>query len=357
MSLDLRDQLARYGSQLREERVELAVEEVIWRGAKPVLGKKGQGVPGYPGTRPWLVGAAAFLIVVLVGAIQILQTDQPASSSDYGELVASMWEHHDAPGSFADGWLYLYADGRLLWERWTEAADPLPPELVAEGRVPGWKEERLSPKGVELIRSEIIATGLFDPDRPHPETDSAIWHYIQVRNGDRLVYFNGEAPELFERLAGLWSWLPADAWEDPEAKPFMPSRYAVCMQGEVVGAIDPTDHLQALPGAVREILAATSRLYVSEIGNRDPATMMPLDPDRMMFPETTGYCYDMTTEEARILEATLDEGGVERVAGRDDAIYIVSGSLPEPDEYPAFDAITLTFWPMLPHGVPAFTGA
>jgi hypothetical protein len=139
--------------------------------------------------------------------------------------------------------------------------------------VPGWKEELLSPEAVELIRSEIIATGLFDPDRPPPEPDSAIWHYIQVRNGDRLVYFNGEAPELFERLAGLWSWLPADAWEDPEAKPFMPRRYAVCMQGEFVGAIDPTDQLQTLPRPVRDILGAASRLHVSEIANRDPATL------------------------------------------------------------------------------------
>jgi hypothetical protein len=38
-------------------------------------------------------------------------------------------------------------------------------------------------------------------------------------------------------------------------------------------------------------------------------------------------------------------------------VYIVSGSLPEPETYPAFDAVTLTFWPMLSHGVPAFTGA
>jgi hypothetical protein len=303
-----------------------------------------------------LVGAAAFLIVILVGAIQVLQTDQPASPPDNGELVASMWEHHDAPGVFADGWLYLYTDGRLLWQRWTEAADPLPPELAAEGRAPGWKEERLTPEGVELIRSEIIATGLFDPDRPPPEPGSGLWHYIQVRNGGRLVYFNGEAPELFERLAGLWSWLPADAWEDPDAKAFVPSRYAVCMQNEF-GATDPTEHLQALPTAARDILAATSQLHMSEIGQRDPASLFPFDPDSMGYPELVGFCYDMTTEEARTLAAALDDGGVERVSDRDPVIYIVSGSLPEPDEYPAFDAITLEFWPMLPHGVPAFTGA
>jgi hypothetical protein len=103
VSLDLRDQLARYGGQLREKRVEVDVEEVIWRSAEPVLGEQGRGVTGYPGARPWLVGAAVLLIVVLVGAIQALQTDQLASPPDYGELVASMWEHHDAPGSFADG--------------------------------------------------------------------------------------------------------------------------------------------------------------------------------------------------------------------------------------------------------------
>lgn len=57
------------------------------------------------------------------------------STPETGQLVASMWEHIRAIGSFGNGWLYLYADGRLIWER----LDPNP--------TGGWLEQRLTPKG------------------------------------------------------------------------------------------------------------------------------------------------------------------------------------------------------------------
>jgi len=93
VSLDLSSQLARYGSQLREGRDQLDLEEVIWRGDQPPVGHRGRSAPGRPWARPWVIGAVAFLAVVLGGSIQILLSDRggspedtvpPADSSDLG---------------------------------------------------------------------------------------------------------------------------------------------------------------------------------------------------------------------------------------------------------------------------------
>jgi hypothetical protein len=267
------------------------------------------------------------------------------STPENGELVASMWEHIGAPGSFGNGWLYLYADGRLIWDQ----ADPNP--------TGGWLEQRLTPEGVELIRSEIIATGLFDPDQPPPAPNGGFPRevnggHVQVRNGDQLVYVNRVVHELFERLAELWSWMPAGAWEDTEAKAYVPSRYAVCMHGATVAPTGGSDHLSSLPAAARDLLAGARQLHMDELIGVDPAGFAWLKG-------STEYCYDITTEDARSLATTLEDGGIDELPGRptydgSEVTYLLSVSL---EEYNGNPGITLTVWPMLPHGVPAFTGA
>lgn len=64
-------------------------------------------------------------------------------------------------------------------------------------------ERRLTPEGAELIRSELIGTGLFDFAQPPPSEDLQ-WSYIQVRNGDELVYVNEFGTEVSERLGAPW---------------------------------------------------------------------------------------------------------------------------------------------------------
>jgi hypothetical protein len=78
----------------------------------------------------------------------------------------------------------------------------------------------------------------------------------------------------------------------------------------------------------------------------------------MRFLDPTGYCYDLTTEEARNLATRLTKGGVEMAAGREsEGIYIVSKP-PGDDRSDPWNGWTLfILWPMLPHGVPALTGA
>jgi hypothetical protein len=251
------------------------------------------------------------------------------STPETGELVASMWEHISQRTTLGNGWLYLYEDGRLIVLKWDGNPDP----------TDGWVEQRLTAEGVELIRTELATTGLFDPDQATLDRPGGRYgaSYVQVRNGDKLVYIAGE--ELRRRLGDLWSWLPADAWEDTEAKPFVPSRYAACMQSAgYPRPIDPTDHLPRLPAASRDLLAGARPLHGDELVNLDPAGMESL--------ESTAYCYVLTTEEAREFASTLAEGGVELLRDRDDGIV-----------FNLLEDTWLDLWPMLPHGVPAFTGA
>ena len=269
------------------------------------------------------------------------------STPENGELVASMWEHIGAPGSFGNGWIYLYADGRLIWAQ----ADPNP--------TVGWLEQRLTPEGVELIRSEIIATGLFDPDQPPPASNDGFPRHVnggsvQVRNGDQLIYVNRVVPELFERLAELWSWLPDGAWEDTEAMAYVPSRYAVCMDdGGNVASSDASDQLSALPEAARDLLAGARQLQMDALVGVDPAGFAWLEG-------SAEYCFDIATEEARSLATTLDDAGIEELPHRwydgSEVTYLFAVSLEEYNNDP-FNRTTLTIWPMLPHGVPAFIGA
>ena len=271
------------------------------------------------------------------------------SAPETGELVASMWEHEGAPGSFGNGWLYLYADGRLIWEE----LDPNP------NPTSGWLEQRLTAEGVAVIRSQIIATELFDPDQPPPEPNDG-WPRevnggtIQVRNGGQLVYVNRVVPELMERLAELWSWLPDRAWEDAEAKAYVPSRYAVCIYSGFDNTPTGTSgHLSELPAASRGLLAGARQLHLESLVAVDPAGFHGAE-------DSTEYCFDLPTEEARNLAITLDEAGVEeplRVQYSGSAVFYEFSELRNEDSAAGFNGITLSLWPVLPHGVPAFTGA
>ena len=80
----------------------------------------------------------------------------------------------------------MYADGRLIWLR--EHSDL--PE-AANRWSSGFLEQRLTPEGVELLRSEIVSTGLFGHDQP-PLGSTPAHRVIQVRIGDRLVRVRGE---------------------------------------------------------------------------------------------------------------------------------------------------------------------
>ena len=68
------------------------------------------------------------------------------SAPESGELVIQYWIDPDGiKGGFAGGQGWVYADGRLITLRNN-----------------GFLEQRLTPEGVELLRSAIVSTGRFD---------------------------------------------------------------------------------------------------------------------------------------------------------------------------------------------------
>lgn len=139
-----------------------------------------------------------------------------------------------------------------------------------------------------------------------------------------------------------------EAWIDAESTAYVPSRYAACFD-DGSGPVDTSEYLSQLPKAPRDLLASARRLALSGLVEIDSASTA-------WAKDSTAFCFDLATEEARMLVMALDEAGVEAIddGARDE--YLVSGSLPEPEDYPEFNATVLSFVPILPHGVPAFTG-
>ena len=349
-----------------EDVIQAATVASIPIGEGPVRPLEIRPVPGE--RRRWLVASASALAVVVVVMVPLLlstgsdEVDPGNTRFDgvttaftpTGELVASMYQHVRVGGSFGDSWLYLYADGRLIWMRSDQARWDCAPtcDSPVTDLTNGWFEQRLTPEGVSLIRSVIVATGLFDTEDQGPRAD---FGYIQVRNQDRLV-FQGRVPELSEQLAQLWKWLPASVWDEAEPKTFVASGHAVCVHvGGYVEPVDPEGHLAELPAEARTLLANAALLRMADLIAIDPAGFggAPLFSDPSGADGPPGYCFDVSTDDARSLTEILDDAGVQRVS---ETGYLVSGAAVDSSGAVGPDAVTLGIWPMLPHGVPAFTG-
>ena len=232
------------------------------------------------------------------------------STPENGELVVGLF----GVTGHGETAIYVYADGRLISHRHRDVEGVTPIST-------GYLVQRLTPEGVELLRAEVLSSGLFEE---YHEVDG-IPCAIQVRNGDRLgsVACSGSqepTPEqigwdiwLRERLADPAKWLPPSAWEDQAHTPYVPSRYRICLYRTGV-----------LPEAAAEVLAEGT------------PTTLPYDPD--------ASCTELSTEQARLLAAALDETGARR------------GSEGEPEfDYGLVDAAgkdagNIMFTPYLPHG-------
>jgi hypothetical protein len=57
----------------------------------------------------------------------------------------------------------LYADGRLILQKWTPAGAPLIIPKGANALTTGYVQQRLTPRGARLLRSRIVATGHLQP--------------------------------------------------------------------------------------------------------------------------------------------------------------------------------------------------
>jgi hypothetical protein len=257
-----------------------------------------------------------------VGFIGLPPEGAIPSTPERGELVLRFYGGAARGGPGTEIW--VYADGRLIWQQ--EAGLP----YGANSRFTGYLEQRLTPEGAELMRSEALSTGLFetglfeknlalDPDIGAGPCRSI--SVIDVRNGDRLVRLTyvvkvrcgqlvmGElqpatreqaaaVARLDRRLADPASWLPEYAWKDQEIRAYVPSRYAICG-----GGYDPSIPPEAEPPQVT----------TSEIVDQLPGPVKALiHADGRVIPTGWGPCYEVTTEEARAIVRALDDAGIER---------------------------------------------
>jgi hypothetical protein len=274
------------------------------------------------------------------------------STPESAELIVSAWSVHAG----ARTRLWAYGDGRLIWQReFIHRRADLPES--ANGRSSGFLEQRLTPEGVELLRSRIISTGLFAEDLElsfHGSQPAACANFIRVRDGDRLVrvtWFGFRCPRakgaqtatpgqasalqrLVARLADLTAWLPAGAWKDRKIRAYVPSRYAI-QYGAQPQSLEASRILALLPAPARELLRAKDRTRTRGFYG------FAGGPMRVVY----GYSSAVTTKEARALAATLDDAGIKR--GQEGA-YALSYSGKAPG--PRGNTFSITFEPILPHG-------
>jgi hypothetical protein len=285
-------------------------------------------------------------VVLDKGFIGLPPVGATPSAPKSGELVIQYWFDTEdiEPADGGRGW--VYADGRLITLR--EKSDL--PE-AANPWSSGFLEQRLTPEGVELLRSEIVSTGLFEHHEP-AGGESSPHNVIQVRIGDRLVRAqakgaaaSGEFPKrLRERLADPASWLPASAWANRQIRAYVASTYAITYGGHFQ-TVERSRILPLLPAPAEDLLR-----------DKD-AVLLPGFMGGAGFPRTsvTRYVSELTTEEARALAQALDDSGLKQQTPADQLAYRfeipgTSVDLPPPAKGPVPNAIFIAFEPYLPHG-------
>jgi hypothetical protein len=264
-------------------------------------------------------------VVLHKGFVGLPPVGATPSAPESGELVIQYrFDTEDLePADGARGW--VYADGRLITLRHK------------------FLEQRLTPEGVELLRSEIVSTGLFEHHQP-ARFDASPHNVIQVRIGDRLIRVQASFPKrLRERLADPEAWLPASAWEDRQIRAYVASRYAIYYGGQLQ-TIERSRLLPLLPAAAEDLLRAKEA--VPRRGFTGSASFkIPI----------TRYVSDLTTEEARALARALDDAGLKEKTPEAELAYLfeipgTSVYLPPPNKGRVRNAVFIGFEPYLPHG-------
>jgi hypothetical protein len=178
------------------------------------------------------------------------------STPETGELIAD-YQH---PGI---GWVYVYADGRVLWSF-----------------LGSTYERRLSSAGVDLLRSGAIEPGVF----------------------------------LRQCLACTKPLLPAGSWADTEIRQYVPSRYAMCHFE--LNRFQPSRFLDRLPSFAQELLRGKEQplgftdTIVDAGGPAQPELLPRID------------CWEVTTGDARALDEVLSVAGFEEWRSTPDGVVV-----------------------------------
>ena len=265
-----------------------------------------------------------------VGFIGLPPEGAAPSTPDNAELVVHLYGGTTAGPRTR---MYVYTDGRLISSREAHLAEIPFHEGAADPRPTSYLVQRLTPEGVEMLRSEVISSGHFESDlEVGVNVGVPCGNEIRVRNGDRLVRVSytgcaGPAsqeatPEqmgwllrLDERLADPAKWLPPSAWEDQTRAPYVASRFMICLEG--------FSETSSLPQPATEVLGE---------GTLATAT------------DRHASCTDLSTEQARTLAAALDDAGVGRDSTRGSELgYMFVDAAGQNVGY-------VSFSPYLPHG-------
>ena len=176
-------------------------------------------------------------------------------------------------------WAVLTADGRFV----TRADDN---QL---------RERRLTPAGVQRVRDELVATGLFERDQRFPlelrpgasgpqrgvgglffkvwrDTRSVEVGTAMDQGADEVLFQPSAARTRLDRLSKQLrqpeAWLPADAWADPTPRPYEPATFALLLRTEV-GQSNERPMIDALSGT------RPFSIGPLELGQTLPATAGP----------------------------------------------------------------------------------
>jgi hypothetical protein len=229
----------------------------------------------------------------------------------------------------------------------------------------GLLERRLTPDGVDLVRSKVLETGLFERALYLRSAHGLVWGAIRIHDGETLVgaawccLITHELPPAFreavptatrmqatalsrltEFLADLPSSLPADVWESSELSAHVPSSYAVCYsrwEPPLYSSryLEPSAVLPHLPSEARELLDGKDETY--------DAFGSWLDEE----PGPPVTCSEVTTEEARALARIFAAEGFDRdpLPPNSPADTYVNWRFLAKDT-----DIVFSFEPILPHG-------
>jgi hypothetical protein len=302
------------------------------------------------------------------------------SAPESGELVLHWYGRsasHARPPRVPLVRAWVYADGRIIWDR--EGSTP----GGANELTSGYLEQRLTPDGVELVRSAVV--GLFGSTRPLLDTvpadsdprggpfsgsvlfvppDSPFgWGSVQVAEGDRLVRLRWDkacpprrlaptcdegvegTPATPEQLSALRrvdalltapsSALPSSAWADREVRAFVPSHYAVCI--DTSPPKDASRLLSLLPSRAADVLRGKSRTRL------DGEVVEAREAGRtVVLGQSVTYCSKLTTEDAREVADALS--GFDR----ETRTFGLAYRLAEPVNN--LNSTKIGFDPYLPHG-------
>lgn len=359
-------------------------DEVLDRAGAARKGRRSSGrrrSPALQGRRRRLLVVLAVIAVVAVatasalavrayivdkGFIGLPPLGAAPSTPESGELEIFYWVG-DPGANLGRTRAWVYADGRLLWLR---GGSDLNLTAGANRFSSGYLEQRLTPEGLELLRSEILSAGEFGPGPLHdpflcPKGESLVkyscaspqapfgsaplqvphWVSIEVHNVGLLVSVDraSDLERLEARLTDPASWLPASAWADRETRAYVPSRYAICYgTSPPTRVTEPSRILSLLPAAAADILRGKDRTPSNGLYKPAPSEIRPI----------TDYCSDVPIDEAITLAKALEDGGPTKKADSDGSFRTDYFRLDYEFDGPAQGQgdVSVYFEPYLPHG-------